>query len=211
MHLSFYMRHAHQGRPCEHRERRQPPTTQGERLNQLSTLWQLDFCLPVSRTVRKQLLFGHSIVSNSLQRHGLQNARLPCPSPSPRAGSNSCPLRRWCLPTISSSVILFSSCVQSFPASESFPMSQLFTLGSQSIGDSASVSTLPMNIQGWFPLGLTGLISLQSKGLSRVVFITTVQKHQFLGSQSSLWSSSHIHTWLLEKTLLWLYVPLLAK
>ena len=108
--------------------------------------------------------------------HGLQHTRLPCPSPSPRACSNSCPLNQWCHPTVSSSVISFSFCLQSYPASGSFPVSQLFTSDDQSIGASASV--LPMNIQGWFPLGLIGLISLLSKGLSRVLFNTTVPKHQ---------------------------------
>ena len=142
------------------------------------------------------LLFSCSVVSSSLQPYGLQQARLPCPSSSPRACSNSCPLSCWCHPTISSSVVPFS-CLQSFPASGSFPVSQLFTSGGQSIGDSASV--LPMNIQHCFPLGLTGVISLQSKGLSRVFSNTTVQKHQFFGAQPSLWSSSHIDTWLLEK------------
>ena len=107
-------------------------------------------------------------MSNSLRPHGLQHARLPCPSPTPRARSNSCPLSRWCHPTISSSVIPFSSCLQSFPASGSFPMSQFFAAGGQSIGASASASVLPMNIQRWFPVGLTGLISLQSKGHWRV-------------------------------------------
>ena len=110
--------------------------------------------------------FSCSVVSDSLWPHGLQHTRLPCPSPTPRACSNSCPLRQWCHPTISSSVVPFSSCLQSFPASRFFPMSQFFTSGGQSIGASASV--LPVNIQDWLPLGLTGLISLQSKGLSRV-------------------------------------------
>ena len=122
-------------------------------------------------------MFSHSVVSDSLRPHGLQHTRLPCPSPTPGACSNSCPLSQWCHPAISSSVIPFSSCLQSFPASGSFPMSQVFTSGGQSIGASASV--LPMNIQDWFPLRLTGLISLQSKGLSRVFSNTTVQKHQF--------------------------------
>ena len=108
-------------------------------------------------------------MSNSLRLHGLQHARLPCPSPTPRACSNSCPLSQWCHPTNSSSVILFSSCLQSFPASGSLPMSQLFAWGSQSIRVSASASVLPMNIQDWFPLGLTGMVSLQSKGLSEVL------------------------------------------
>ena len=142
------------------------------------------------------LLFSCSIVSDSLQPHGLQYSRFPRPSPSPEACSNSCPLSRWCHPTISSSVIPFSFCLQSFPTSGSFLMSQLFATGSQSIGASASV--LPMNIQGWFPLGLTGLFSLLSKGLSRVFSNTTVKKHQFVSAQPSLWSNSHIHTWLLE-------------
>ena len=132
------------------------------------------------------LLFSHSVVSDSLWPYGLQHARFPCPSPSPGVCSNSCPLSWWCLPTISSSIILFSSCLQSFPASGYFPVSQFFTLGSQSIGASASV--LPVNTQGWFPLGLIRLISLQSKRLSRVFPSTTVQKHQFFGTQPSLWS-----------------------
>ena len=119
--------------------------------------------------------FSRSAVSDSLRPHALQHARLPCPSPTPRAHSNSCPSSQWCHPTISSSVTPFSSCLQSFPASGSFPMSQFFTSGGQDIEVSASTSVLPMNIQDWFPLGLTGLISLQSKGLSRVFFNTTVQ------------------------------------
>ena len=128
--------------------------------------------------------FSHSVVSDSLRPHGLQHARLPCPSPVPRACSNSCPSSRWCHPTISYSVIPFSSRLQSFPASGSFPMSGFFASGGQNIGVSASI--LPMNIQDWFPLQLTGLISLQSKGLSRVFSNTTVQKHQFFGAQLSL-------------------------
>jgi len=116
----------------------------------------------------QEVQFSHSVTSNSLRSHGLQNARPPCPSPTPRAHSNSCPLSWWCHPTISSSVDPFSSCLQFFPASGSFPMSQFFTSGGQSIGVSASASVIPMNIQDWFPLGWTGLIFLQSKGLSRV-------------------------------------------
>ena len=135
----------------------------------------------------------------TLQPHGLQHARFPCPSPIPRACSNLCPLSWWCHTTISSSAMPFSSSLQSFPTSESFPMSQFFTSGDQSIGVLASISVFPMNIQDWFPLGFTGSISLQSKGLSRVFSNTTVQKHQFFGTQLSLWSNSHIHTWLLEK------------
>ena len=136
----------------------------------------------------------------TLQPHGLQHTRPPSPSPRPRVYSNSCPLSQWCHPTISSSVVPFSLCLQSFPASGSFPISQFFASGGQSIGVSASASVLPMNIQDWFPLGWIGLISFQSKGLSRVFSNTTVQKHQFFSAQLSLWSHSHIHTWLLEKT-----------
>ena len=143
--------------------------------------------------------FSHLVMSDSLWPHGLQHTRHPCPSPTPRACSNSCPSSQWCYPTISSSVSPFSSRLQFFPASGSFPMSQSFASGDQSIGVSASASVLPMNIQGWFQLGLANLISLQSKGLSRVFSNTTVQKHQFFGAQLSLWSNSHIHTWLLEK------------
>ena len=151
-------------------------------------------------TIESLLLFSHSVMTNSLQPHGLQHARLPCPSLSPGACSNSCPLSQWCHPTISSSVILFSSCLQSFPASgSSFPMSWLFSSGGQSIRASISASVLPVNIQDWFPLGLTGLISLQSKGLSRVFSNPTVQKHQFIGAHPSLWSNCHINAWLLGK------------
>ena len=130
--------------------------------------------------------FGHSVVSDYLQPHGLQHARLPCPSSTPRACSNSHPSSLWCHPTISSSVVPLSSRLQSFPASGSFLMSQFFTSGGQSIGVSASTLVLPMHIQSWFPLGLTGWISLQSKGLSRVFSNTTVQKHQFFSDQLSL-------------------------
>ena len=133
--------------------------------------------------------FSRWVVSSSLQPHGLQHNRLPCLSPTPRACSDSCPLSQWCHPTISSSVIPFSCCPQSFPASGSFPVSPFFTSGGQSIGVSASV--LPMNIQDWFLLGWTGWISLKSKGISRAFSSTTVQKHQFFGTQLSLWSNSH--------------------
>ena len=143
--------------------------------------------------------FSHSVVPDSLQPHGLQHARPPCPSPTPRAYSNSCPLSRQWHPTSSYSVVPFSSCPQSLPASESFPMSQLFTSGGQSIGVSASASVLPMNTQDWSPLEWTGWISLQSKGLSRVLSNTTVQKHQFFGAHLSSQSNSHNHTWPLEK------------
>ena len=132
-------------------------------------------------------------MTDSLGPHGLQHSRLPCPSLSPGVHSNSCPLSQWCHPTISSSVAPFSFS-QSFPASGSFPMSQLFTSGGQSIGASTSASVLPMNIQDWFPLGLAGLISLQSKGLSRVFSNTTVQKHQFFCAElSSQSNSTSIH------------------
>ena len=120
--------------------------------------------------------FSHSVVSDSLWLHGLQHARLPCPSPTPRACSNSCPSNRWCYPTISSSVVTFCSCLQSSPASRSLPMNQFLVSDGQSTGVSASASVLPMTIQGWFPLRWTGLISLQSKGLSRVFSNTTAQK-----------------------------------
>ena len=135
--------------------------------------------------------FSRSVVSDSSWPYELQHARPLCPSPTARVHPNPCPLSQWCHPTISSSVIPFSSCPQSFPASGSFQMSQLFPSGGQSIGLSASVSVLPMNIQGWLPLGWTGWVSLQSKGLSRVFSTTTVQKHQFFGAQLSLWSNSH--------------------
>ena len=146
----------------------------------------------------KLVLFSCSVVSDSLQPQGLQHTRLPCPSPSPGACPNACPLSRWCHPTISSSVVPFSSCLQSFPASGSFLMSQLFESHGRSIGASASASALPMNIQDWFPLGLTSLISLQSKGLSRVFSNTTVLKHHFFNAQPSLWSSCHVCTWLCQ-------------
>ena len=143
--------------------------------------------------------FSHSVVSSFLQPHGLKPARPTCPVPTPRACLNSCPSSWWCHPTISSSVVHFSSCFQSFSASGSFQMSQLFSSGGQSVGVSASALVLPMNIQDWFPLGWTSRIALQSKGLSGVFSSTTVQKHQFFGAQLSLYSNSHIHTWPLEK------------
>ena len=143
--------------------------------------------------------FSCSVMSDVLWPHGLQHIRLYCPSPTPRVCSNSRPSSWWCHPTISSTVIPFSSCLQSFPASGSFQMSQFFAPGGQSIGVSASTSVLPMNNQDWSPLGWTGWISLQSKGLSRVFSNTTVQKHHFFSAQLSSQSNSHIHTWLLEK------------
>jgi len=144
------------------------------------------------------LLFNHSVMSDGTPWTAAAT-RLPCPSPSPGACSNSRPLNWQWYPTILSSVVPFSSCPQSFPASGSFLRSWLFISGSQSTGASASAPVPPMNTQDWFPLGLTGLISLLSKGLSWVFFNTTVQKHQFFGAQPSLRSNSHIHTWLLEK------------
>ena len=131
--------------------------------------------------------------------NAMQHSRFTCLSLSPWVCLNSCPLCCWCHPTISSSVTPFSSCPQSFPSSGFFPVSQLFTSGGQSIGASASALVLSMNIQDWFPLGLTGLISLQSKGLSRVVSNTTVQKYQFFSTQPCLWSTSQICTWRLER------------
>ena len=137
------------------------------------------------------LLFSHQVVFNSLWSHGLQHARLPCPSSSSGVSSNSCPLSQWCHPTISFSVALFSSCPQSFPEPRSFPMSLLFASGGQSVGASASASVLPMNIQGWFPLGSNGLMSLLSKGLSIVFSSTTVWTHQFFGAQPPAITSIH--------------------
>ena len=155
-----------------------------------------------SQTWLKQLQsvqFSHSVMSDSLRPHGLQHTRPSCPSPTPRVYSNSCPLSRWCHPTISSSIVPFSSRLQSFPASGSFQMNHLFASGGQNFGVSASTSVLPLNIQDWFPLGGTGWTSLLSKCLSRIFSNTTVQKHQFFGTQLFLWSNSHIHTWILEK------------
>ena len=143
--------------------------------------------------------FSGSVMSDSLRPHESQHARPPCPSPTPGVHSNSPPSSGWCHPAISSSVVPFSPCPQSLPASESFPMSQLFTWGGQSTGVSALASFLPKNTQDWSPLEQTGWISLQSKGLSRVFSNITVQKHQFFGAQPSSQSNSHIRTWLLEK------------
>ena len=135
----------------------------------------------------------------TLWSHELLHTRFPCPSPSPGVCSNSCPSSQWCHPTISSSVVPFSSCLQSFPASRSFPMNWLFTSGGPSSGASVSASVFTVNIQDWFPFRLTGLISLQSLELSRLFSNTTVQKNQFFSAQPSLWFNSHIHIWLLEK------------
>ena len=143
--------------------------------------------------------FSCSVVSDSLWPHELQHARPPCPSPTPRIHADSCPSSQWCHPAISSSVVPLSSCPQSLPTSESFPMSQLFTWGGQSSGVSALASFLLKNTQDWSPSEWTGWISSQSKGLSRVFSNTTVQKHQFCSTHLSSQSNSHIHTWPLEK------------
>ena len=157
---------------------------------------------PWDKLIRFRLFsvqFSHSVMSNSLQPHELQHARPPCPSPTPGVHPNSCPSSWWYHSAISSSVVPFSSCPKSLPASGSFPMSQLFAWDGQSTAVSASASVLPMNTQDWSLLGWTGWISLQSKRLSRVFSNTTVQKHQFFGAQLSSQSNSHIHTWPLEK------------
>ena len=146
---------------------------------------QLQLKINKEHWIKKMVQFSLSVVSNSLRPHGLQHARPPCPSPTSGVYSNSCPLSRWCHPAISSSVVPFSSCPQSFPASGSFQMSQFFTSGGQNISVSASASVLPMNIQDWLPLGWISWISLQSKGPSRIFSNTTVQKHQFFGTQPS--------------------------
>ena len=143
--------------------------------------------------------FSRSVVSDSSLPHELQHARPPCPSPTPEVHSDSCPSSQWCHPAISSSVVPFSSCPQSLPASETFPMCQLFTRGGQSTGVSALASFPPKKSQGWSPSQWTGWISLQSKRLSRVFSNTTVQKHQFFSTQPSSQSNSHIHTWPQEK------------
>ena len=142
-------------------------------------------------------LFSCEVMSNSLRPYVLQHAQLPCSLLFPTVCSDLCPLSQWCSLTISSSTALFSFCLQPFPSSGSFPMSQLFILGGQIIGASASV--LPMNIQGWFPLGLTSLISLQSKEFSRVFSSTIIRNHKFCSTESSLWFTSHVCTWVLEK------------
>ena len=156
-------------------------------------------CSNLTVNLMYSVQFSSSVVFDSLQPHELQHTRLPFPSPTPWSCSNSCPSNRWCHPTISPPVVPFSSCLQSFPASGSFQMNQFFASSGQSIGVSASASVLPKNIQGWFPLGFTGLISLLSKGLSRFFSSTTIWKHHFFSAQHSLWSNSHICIWLLEK------------
>ena len=151
------------------------------------------------------------VMSDILQPHGQQHTRLPCPSPTPWACSNSCPSSHWWHPTISISVVPFSFCLQSYPATGSFQMTQFFTSGGQSIGVSASASVLPINTPDWFSLGLIGLISLLSKGLSKFFSNTTIQKHEIFTAQLCLWSNSHIHTWLMDKPYPWLDGRLLAK
>ena len=141
------------------------------------------------------MLFSHTVISNSLRPHGLQHTRLPCPSPSPKVCPSSHPLCRWCHPAISSSDALFSFCLQSFPASGTLPMSLLFTSDDQNTGASASAKVLPMSIQDWFPLRLTGLRSLLSKGLSGVFSSTAVRRCQFSSTLPSLWSNSHNNMW----------------
>ena len=156
-------------------------------------------CWYILLKVFSSVQFSCSVVSDSLQYHESKHARPPCPSPTAGVHSDSCPSSQWCHPAISSSVVPFSSCPQSFSATESFPMSQLFTSGGQSTGVSALATFLPKKSQGWSPSEWTGWISLQSKGLSRVFSNTTVQKHQFFGAQPSSQSNTHIHTWPLEK------------
>ena len=149
----------------------------------------------IGNLIKSSVQFSHSVVFDYLRLHGLQHPRLPCPSPTPRAYSDSCPSSPWRYSVIPSSIIPFSSRLQSFPASGPFQMSQFFTSGGPNIGASASTSVLPMNVQDRFPLELTGWISLQSKGLSRVFSSTIVRKHQFFGAQPSLWPNFHICTW----------------
>ena len=161
--------------------------------------WETLIVLDLTSVYYASVQFSRSVVSDSLRSHELQHARPPCPSPSPGIHSDSRPSSWWCHLAISSSVVPFFSCPQSLPASESFPMSQLFAWGGQSTGVSALASFLPKNTQGWSLSEWTGWISLQSKGLSRVFSNTTVQKHQFFSTQLSSQSNSHIHTWPQEK------------
>ena len=169
------------GNPTEVHSTRRDSSLPGQSKLPLVVGWA--FQLQISQSLSQ---FSRSVMSDSSRPHGLQHTRPPCPSPTPRVYSNSCPLNRWCHPTISSSIIPFSSRLQSFPVSGSFQMSQFFTWGGRSIGVSASTSVLPMNIQDWSPSRWTGWIYLQSKGLSRVFSNTTVQKHQFFSTQLSL-------------------------
>ena len=201
--ISAYMQELGQILDPKDKKRPQNPTATSEELGAKTGVWETIVHVPctqhhlgVGKPPKPSLQpdpWTHPFSSVQLlslvwlfATHGLQHARLPCPSPTPRAYWNSCPLSRWCHPTISFSVSPFSSRLQSFPASGSFSVSQFFTLGGQSIGVSASASVLSMNIQDWFPLGWTGWIFLQSKGLPRVFSNTTVEKHQFFGAQLSL-------------------------
>ena len=170
--------------------------------NIVKIVQRVPVCLTTSSpiiNILHSVQFSCSVMSDSLRSHESRHARSPCPSPTPGVHSNSRPSSPWCHPAISSSVVPFSSCPQSLPASESFPMSQLFAWHGQSTGVSALESLLPKKSQGWSPSEWTGWISLQSKGLSRVFSNTTVQKHQFFSAQPSSQSNSHIHTWPLEK------------
>ena len=180
-----------------------------------ATVTQSDRTEAISAPAHKlisSVRFSCSVVSDSLRPHESQHTRPPCPSPTPGVYSNPCPSSRWCHPAISSSVVPFSSCPQSLPASGSLPMSQLFALGGQNTGVSASASVLPMNTQEWSPnLGWTGWMPLQSKGLSQESSPTPLFKNQFFSAQLSSQSNSHIHTWPLEKPYPWLDRPLLAK
>ena len=164
----------------------------------------------VQQSESAMLLFSCYDVYDSLGLRGLQHMRFPCPPLSPGVCSDPCPLSWWCYLTVPFSATPFSFCLHSFPASGSFPVSWLFPLSGQSKGALVSASVLPMNLQGWFPLGLTGLISLQSRGLSRI-FSRTIWKHQFFSAQLSLWSNSHIRKNVRKKTYLWLYATLSAK
>ena len=196
IYISYTMDHMHINKPASPMyTHRKSAVVQKMRVR---TLHRHESTLTVIKT-DDSVQFSYLVMSDSLWPHELQHARPPCPSPTPRVHSNPCPLSWWCHPTISSSVVPFSFCPQFLPASGSFPMSQLFTWGGPSIGVSASTSVLPMNTKDWSPLGWTGWISLQSKGLSRVFSNTTVQKHQFFSTQLSSQSNSHIDTWPLEK------------
>ena len=169
-------------------------------MNNASRILKLHCQIEAKSTLEESSVqFSHTVASDFLRSHELQHSRTPCPSPTPRVDSDSRPLSQWCHPAISSSVVPFSSCPQSLPASESFPMSQLFAWGGQSTGVSTSASFLPKKSQGWSPSEWTGWISLQSKGFSRVFANTTVKKHQFFSTQPSSQSNSHIHTWPQEK------------
>ena len=162
-------------------------------------IWLSSMLLPLVNCITQSVQFSRSVVSDCMQPHESQHTRISSSSPTLGVHLNSCASSRWCHPAISSSVVPFSSCPLSFPASGSFQMSQLYASGGQSTGVSASASALPMNTQDWYPLGWTGWISLQSKGLLRVFSSTTVQKHQFFSAQPSSQSNSHSHTWPLEK------------